>query len=322
MPSDVLTYTTAGNRTDTINLVEDLSIIRFKDHQHTDGRGYVRGYMCNIAISASDYQSAFLSLIPNSWKMRNAFRKWHAYREKMFKDAGVRRSEMGKYGHTIRPYMNDDHKANGQLTPLLGGGFATGGEWTYTSMASTPGWQASGTGTGGQAIVDKYTLTVLDENTVDAVASGTYTTLFSNCGMIHCYNLDRMSEVTPSTGETISGPNNPLAMIRSGSTSAGEVVDIAEDQELEAPPYDIAAAGDSVEAALSPYFRCVPHMVSNTYVESDGTVVPGITKAGVGYLRDVFIPAGLFQIHTSDATDTIVQVEVLAEVLCKDYDRL
>ena len=48
---------------------------------------------------------------PNTWRMRNAFRKFHAYRELMFENAGVSKEERGRYGHTMRPYLNAGHKA-------------------------------------------------------------------------------------------------------------------------------------------------------------------------------------------------------------------
>lgn len=321
--SQSLTYQLSGGTSETINLVKDLSVVRFKNHEHTDSQGYVKGYICDVSIVAGAYQSAVIYSVPNHWKMRNAFRKWHAYRNKMFKDSGVTRSEMGKYGQTIRPYLNDAHIARPELRPLLvGSAPAVGGEWTYTTMASSPAWDADGTGAGGIALVDTYSLSVLDDNTVTSTASGQETTSFSNCGMIHCYNLDRMSEVTPASTETLSGPNNPLAMIRSGSPATGEIIDLAEDQELEATPYDISRDGDSISAEFSEYFRCVPHVSQNTTFDDAGAVVDNATvNPGVGHLRGIFVPAGMFQIFCAQSEDTIVTVNVLAEVLCKDMDR-
>jgi hypothetical protein len=46
-----------------------------------------------------------------------------------------------------------------------------------------------------------------------------------------------MEIVTPSADVTLETPSNPLAALRSnGNQATGEVLDLAIDQELEAPP--------------------------------------------------------------------------------------
>ena len=71
---------------------------------------------------------------------------------------------------------------------------------------------------------------------------------FRSVGMIHSYNLDRMEVVTPTIDDAISGPSNPLAMLRqTGNQAGGEVIDIAQEQETEEPPYDQADNGDSIQ---------------------------------------------------------------------------
>lgn len=326
-----ITYSASGGSAyEYINLTKDLSAMRFKNHQHTDDKGYVKGYICDLTIVAEAYQTAAVALVPNSWKMRNSFRKWHAYRAKMFRDAGVSRSEQGKYAHTMRPYFDTLHKARAELVPLLQDGAIAGGEWTYTEIAASPGFDGvAASGTGGIPMVDTYDLTILGENVVTGTASAGETTVFSSCGLIHSYNLDRMSEVTPAATEVLQGPNNPLALLRQGGgTTAGAVVDIAEDQELEAPPYDIGHVGDSVEYEFGPIFRCVPHVQQNTVINTDpvsgvGSVgIDAVLKMGVGTVRGVFIPAGIFSCRFAESTDTIFQVDVLAEVLCKDMASL
>ncbi|MDC0465127.1 hypothetical protein OAN31_05900, partial [Pseudomonadales bacterium] len=178
---------------------------------------------------------------------------------------------------------------------------ATGGEWTYSRLATTPLY------TGDQVIMGDSTLPVADEwpvticgvnqaSDIEGETSGTYATV----GMIHSYNLDRQDVVTPTTdGETISGPANPLAaLIASGNQAAGEILELTTELELEKPPYDIADDGDSVKAQLQKLIK----------VPSTGGIVSG----------SMFVPAGVLQINSPAATAFTLHVQIVAEVLCKD----
>jgi hypothetical protein len=306
--------TASGNQ--YLNIAKDLSWLNSKNEEVTSRDGHVYGYLVDIQIHSKVTASFSAGGAPNTWKMRNAFRKWHAYRDGMFKDAGVSKSEMGRYGRTIRPYLDKDMAGGTILVPAQDAGRGT---WTYTTMASTPGWSAAGTGTEGEAIVDTYALNVLDANQVQST-SAQGVELYSAAGMIHSYNLDRMEVVTPTDGETIEGPNNPLAMIRFTGAAGGQVMEIAEDQEEEATPYDINDDGDSVElcikaiAQLSVATANVWDSSSNTQVTNIAVVPKLIT------LRNVFIPAGLLKLYSSASDGTAsVLVTVHGKWLCKDY---
>ena len=95
--------TTSGTTTTAfVNLTKDLSALNSKNFEHTTRDGHVKGYIVNLAlVGASDQQFTFITA-PNTWKMRNSFRKFHAYRDLMFANAGVTKEERGRYGHTIR----------------------------------------------------------------------------------------------------------------------------------------------------------------------------------------------------------------------------
>jgi hypothetical protein len=235
------------------NLTRDLSWMNSKNHEHTDRDGHVLGYICNIKIHSSKINSIGISTAPNTWKMRNAFRKWHAYRDMMFTEAGVTDSEKGRYGKTIRPYLDASMKGGTIKDPIgwdiSGTPPAQTQEWTYTQIAASPGFGATGgTGTGGEEIVDVYDLNICGVNQVDktSLIGADY---YSSVGMIHSYNQDRQEVVTATVdSQTIEGQNNPLALLKQGgSVSGGEVMDIVEDQELEKPPYDITDNGWSTQ---------------------------------------------------------------------------
>ena len=293
------------------NLVKDLSWMNSRNHQHTDNDGHVIGYWVDLEIIAPTTAQFSFSTAPNSWKMRNAFRKFHFARKEMFDNAGVTRDEMGKYGRTIRPFMDQgqvdytDLAAPVEANTMIPLGCTDAQrEWTYTSLGSSPGWEVTETGSGGLSLVDEFKLTICDDNKVEGTSSGGGTEKFSTAGMLHSYNLDRMEVVTPDADEVITGPNNPLASLRVQGVTGGLVVDIAEDQELEAPPYDIRDNGDSTNEIVVEYAR------------TNADTLSKVT------LRNVFVPAGIFACRFDADDSQAHRIYMLADVkgwsFCKD----
>ncbi len=292
-----------------MNLVKDLSWMNSRNHQHTDNEGHVIGYWADIEIIAPTTAQFSFSTAPNTWKMRNAFRKFHFARDHMFANAGVTKDEMGKYGRTIRPFMDQGQvsyadpaapvEAN-TLVPL--GCTDAQREWTYTSLGATPGFGDTSMDSVSLDVVDQYLLTICDDNNVEDTDNGIEQ--YSTAGMIHSYNLDRMEVVTPDAEEVISGPNNPLALLRTQSVTGGLVVDIAEDQELEAPPYDLRDNGDSTNEVVAEYAR------------TNADTLSKVT------LRNVFIPAGIIAMRFDPDDSATHRVYALVDVkgwsYCKD----
>ncbi len=269
-----------------LNLVKDLSWMNSRGMEHTDREGHVVGYIVDVTIVTATAAPWLLGSAPNSWKMRNAFRKWHFARLEMFRNAGVTKSEMGKYGQTIRPFLDQDQvdytdKAapveKNTLVPVNCTDAAR--VWTYSDVATSPGWTVTETGTGSLSLVDAFKLTVCGENYTEATATAGVTQKFSTAGMIHSYNIDRMEVVTPSGAEVIQGPNNPLAALRTQSVTSGEVTEIAEDQEMEATPYDISDAGDSTLPIIIDYLN------TNT------------ATLQVARVYNLFVPAGILTVY-------------------------
>lgn len=291
------------------NLARDLSWLNSKNEEVTSRDGHVMGYICDITLVSDVAASVNVFTAPNTWKMRNAFRKWHAYRDMMFEEAGVTDSEKGRYGKTIRPYLNNAMKSATLKTPIVvdGVGTPTLGEWTYTQIAASPGFTDTGTGTQGGSIVDVYDLSICGPNQATADSEGTER--YTNVGMIHSYNEDRMEVVTPGANETVEGQNNPLALLRYNSATGGEVMNIAEDQELEAPPYDITDDGDSIYPVYDGLTQMSPGWNGSASIPNVRTI------------RGVFVPAGLLLITASaagGAAASAIQIKCLGKVLCKD----
>ena len=292
------------------NIARDLSWLNQKNEEVTSRDGHVYAYICDITIASDVATFVNLFTAPNTWKMRNSFRKWHAYRDMMFSEAGVTESEKGRYGKTIRPYLNNAMKSATLKQPIVvdGTGTPTLGDWTYTEIAATPGFAEGAVGTEGGSIVDTYDLSICGLNEVSSTTT-LGTERYSNVGMIHSYNQDRMEVVTPSAGESIEGQNNPLALLRYKGASAGEVMDIVHDQETEFPPYDIIDNGDSVY----PVYEALTQMSPGW----DGTnSIPTVRV-----LKNVLIPAGVCLLTASvagSADASAIQIKCVGKVLCKD----
>ncbi|AXH78935.1 MAG: hypothetical protein [Circular genetic element sp.] len=310
MSANTLFYEGLTNGNQYYNLCRDLSWMNSKNHEHSDRDGHVVGYICNVKVMGDASNLVKFITAPNSWKLRNSFRKWHAYRELMFTEAGVTESEKGRYGKTIRPYL-DVSMTSGTIKDPLGWNISgtppvQTQEWTYTQIAAAPGFDQNAVGTEGAAAVDVYELTVCGLNQSTATTLGTQ--YYTSVGMIHSYNQDRQEVVTPTLdSQTIEGHNNPLALLKQGgAVSGGEVMDIVQDQELEAPPYDITDGGWSTNVYLADMMQINPGF--------DGTNLVPVLKTA-----QVFVPAGLLKINATDAdSDAVVMIDVVAQVLCKD----
>jgi len=292
------------NTTDYVNIARDLSRVNSKNEEITTRDGHVYGYLVDVKITGSNV-GAYCA--PNSWKMRNSFRKFHAYRDLMFENAGIEGNEKGKYGKTMRPYLDAGHQNGTEAvcetldsTPTLVK--FNKGEWSYTQLATTPiyadGPRPSLT---TEPWADTFPIHICELNVADIpsddVTSGTY----KSVGMIHSYNLDRMEVVTPSTDQTLSGPSNPLAQLRlTGNQAGGAVLDIAEDQELELTPYDALDAGDSIQTVSAGF---------------------GASTSSFPTIRfSAFVPAGMLRVITAGtaAVPIAMEVTVLGKILCKD----
>ncbi len=312
-----LTYgTNTAHTGEYVNLVKDMSWVNSRNHQHTDNKGHVIGYWVDLTFISTADTNWTVSTVPNTWKMRNAFRKFHAYRDEMFKKAGVTRDEMGRYGRTIRPFFESDQitviypdpgfpqvptvSENRTLVPV--GCTDANREWTYTTLANEVAY-SEGTSSDGLGALDTevntWPLMICDRNVTHTTSGDNE--LWAKVGMIHSYNLDRMEVVTPDGEETISGPSNPLAALMTQSAASGEIIDIAEEQELEHPPYDITDGGDSVNALINDYTRT-----------NSGTLA-------IARLKNVFVPAGILKLNAADSgSDVLITAHVKGWSYCKD----
>jgi len=301
---------TQGADTNYYNIAKCLAQVNSRNEEITDREGNLYGYWCKIQTTSTSNDLLAMSWVPNTWKVRNAFRKFHFARDHMFRQAGITKKEMGTYGRTLRPYFSQDHQDEGDQPLKLwnvatkAAVSATGGEWTYTTLGSVPTFE-SGTDVDSIDIpmVDKWNLTVLGGNLFEDEASDGVKT-WTSVGMVQAYNQDRMEKVPDATVDTsLVSPNNPLAALRTQNVSSGEIVDIAVDQELEAPPYDVADAGDSTRAVYD-------------YMPMGGTTAG--STAAIRSWGLYFFPAGLISLTNTASASNALEIEVLGKELCKN----
>ncbi|HHZ94245.1 MAG TPA: hypothetical protein EYN67_01520 [Flavobacteriales bacterium] len=305
-----LQFTGGAADTNYYNIAKSLSQLNARNEEITDREGNLYGYWCKISTISSANDTLMMAWVPNTWKVRNAFRKFHFARDHMFRQAGITKKEMGTYGRTLRPYFSQDHQASGDHplkllnvdTPAFVS--ATGGEWTYSTLGSAPTFEdATDVDSIDIPMVDKWVLTVLGGNKIINTSSAGIKT-WQSVGMVQAYNSDRMEMVPDATTDTsLLSPNNPLAALRSQNVVSGEIVDIAVDQELEAPPYDVADAGDSIRAVY------------------DIMPIAGTTAGATAAIRNwglYFFPAGLISLTNAVANSNALEIEVLGKELCKD----
>ena len=303
-----LQYQATPADTNYYNIAMDLAKVNARNEEITDRKGNLYGYWCKVQTASLANDALFMAYVPNTWKVRNSFRKFHFARESMFRDAGVTKREMGKYGRTLRPYFSVDHQSSGdQSVRLFDPGSnsianATGGEWTYSTLASSAPL-IEGEDHDVETLVDEWTLTILDSHKVAATSQGGVKT-WDSVAMVQAYNQDRMEEIPDATGDSSIVPlNNPLASLRTQTLTTGEILEIATDQQLEAPPYDINDTGDSTEA-------CWDYML-----------VGGTTAGAAAAMRSwglYFFPAGIIALTNGVSNSNALDIEVIGKELCKD----
>lgn len=316
---------TAGGDTNYYNIAKDLAIVNGRNEEITDRKGNLFGYWCKVQTVSAANDILSLASIPNTWKVRNAFRRFHFAREEMFRDAGITKREMGKYGRTLRPYFSYDHKnTSDQPVGLWDVGTtarvnATGGEWTYSKLGATvpiAGSNSSDSDLEFRQMVDEYELTVLDNHEIQVAESSPIGEVYKTVGMVQAYMQDRMEEIPDATAaSSIEGLSNPLASLKSLSIASGEITEIAEDQQLEAPPYDIADNGDCVDASYDVQVVSGSYQIYNSETEAQETVYPPSMMRSWGLY---FFPAGLISLTNGVSSSNGLELEVIGKQLCKD----
>jgi hypothetical protein len=246
----------------------------------------------------------------------------------MFDKAGITEEELGRYGKTIRPrvvsntYRYDDCKVQigtlnegdpgsgvlAKITDAAAAAYAVDGSgvsvnWVPSTLAAGESYVDGGAG----SIAQEFSLHILGPHTYDSQPADEIP-VWDSVGMIQAYNQDRQEVQVQTAGTTIESYDNPLAAISMQTATSGEITDIAEDLELEQPPYDLTDDGDSIApVALAP-LRVQPY----TDLGNNTSTVT---------IRNVFLPAGfaLLDMGKNGLTGTF-DVSVKAVLECRDWE--
>lgn len=190
-----------------------------------DGSGYTTSVSSDVRTTVK-----FLGA-QNTWVSRNAAVKWHAAREKMFRDAGVKKKDRGAYSHTLRYSYASNGESYSAPVDGLGDAF-TGGTWDTSDLS----YDADGDF--GLILVGNGD----DEESND----------FSGTGLqfSHSYLLSRANLEADTNKQTDEGPakfsvlQKMLGTGLPSETTVDDVVDEARGAQ-DNPPYEVLDLSDS-----------------------------------------------------------------------------
>jgi hypothetical protein len=177
-------------------------------------------------IAAADFFTvAQVQTCANNWTMKNAAVKWHAAREKMFRDAGVKKKDRGAYSHEIR--YGFDSPTQTWMSPLNGVGTAfVGGTWDLSDLSYSED--------------NDFSLTLV--GTGDAEDTDAFNGNSLSIG--HSYLMSRLQVPTDTNAESSTGPakfstlNKMLEYADTDGDVEDDVIDEAKNAQ-DNPPYDI-----------------------------------------------------------------------------------
>lgn len=300
-----------------IDIFRGMSILNSKNEEYSTRDGHVKGVLCDISYTTTEATDATLFSVPNSWKFRNSFRKFHFYRKSMFDKAGVTDEELGRYGKTIRPTVFSNEVTVDNMSVQVGvvkpydqpnlahikDGAAAGGDWNPTTLAAGESYVDGNAG----SIAQEFYLHILGDHRYTSQVAGEIP-VWQSVGMIKAYNQDRQEVQVQTADTTIVSFDNPLAALSTQTATSGEITDIAEDLELEAPPYDLADGGDSTKPLAIAPLRVQPY----TSGQSNTTTVT---------LKNVFLPAGFAILDMGKAgLSGTFDVSIKAVLECRDWE--
>jgi hypothetical protein len=253
------------------NLVRDLSMLNRYGLEHTNRKGTPLVYRVRVTLHGmtyaglgpgtagfrgvqtdSDDTSTVTSAdgftvmkfegVQNNWVIKNAAEDFHKARETMYSDAGVKKSDRGKYAHTLR--YNYDGASDTWGTPVDGAGAAfTGGTWDVSTLSygSDGSFQLGLVGNG-------------DDEETNAF-SGTYLSIG------HAYLMSRINmaaDTNPQADETPAKFSTLKKMLAGAGLvqyeKSSDVIDEARGEQ-DNPPYevlDVSNSGDVTHDITKP----------------------------------------------------------------------
>ncbi len=198
----------------------------FQDYEDSDDT------TATNVTSGDGYTLLKIAGAQNTWVMKEAAKAFHAAREKSFAEAGIKKSDRGKYSHTVR--YNYDNADDAWGTPIDSGGNAfNGGTWDVSSFSyeGDSDFQLGLIGSGDDEQTNEFT--------------GTYLSIG------HAYLVNRANQIadtnpqlaeTPAKYSVLKRMLAPLSNLAPGS--AANIRDRAFGEQ-DNPPYEVLDISDS-----------------------------------------------------------------------------
>jgi hypothetical protein len=284
---------------DIINIPKIWAAVNRKNAAVTDSKGYLNTYICKVEVVSTDVLS-YLYTAPENWVLKNGVRKWHiarnAQRLALFGDRGVQTT----YGKTIRPKLHSGHQTTDnaadyyELQGVRRGAAVTGGSWTFTQMAHTPGVLSDTATAAINALeaADEYTLCLAGNSLLESgggVHEAGAFNKYSDVSMMESYLLARRNFSGGSGGEgsddsDVTPTPSPLVELMGNTSSSVEVARIMDEEMEMQPPYDLQSTSGAIPAdATDLYYQ-------------------GALRTTETYGRDsaiIRVPGGLLELHSS-----------------------
>ena len=267
---DGWTSTNLADETETyyVNLPRDLSLANRKHFDQCSAKGVPLVYHTRITISRGitdddDVNTQVtLSTAQSNWVTRNAAVKTHFAREAMYKNAGVKKSERGRYDKTLK--MNFNAASQTWKVPVFGDGSTvydtTGSDWDVSTISISE----------DSALVPCLFGTVVDEES--AISAATFNIQNAYLASRRKPQVDDLG-----AGEDVSAHSILRQMMTTDDDRDTEIQALTQSVG-DGTPYDSdAIAGTFTSAAIAAYVQ-----VGN--------------KASPQVVVDVDIPFGLMQI--------------------------
>lgn len=286
-----------------LNLAHDCSAINSKGMNQGTAKGELLTYVCDISFVTTGTNSVNFYAAKENWVTKNAWKKWHALREFMFKESGISKRERGRYGSSLRVYLDPEHAANEQytLTPVsntitydagtdtweYGTSYMSNGNWTFSDIVVETNPDSST----APLETDQFSLNLCGPH---SSAGAAISQQWTSCGMIQGYMADRVHP-TAEPDDPVDYRDNPLALLRGRSESVDETLAIAAAQAADGPPYDTDSIGEMTNPQLAGFLS---------------TTASGQQKVSAFGVR---LPAGLCYVQAAgvcELTVTVRRVEV------------
>lgn len=270
-----------------LNLPHNLSANCSKSYGSSTAKGELLTYVCDITLVSLGGASINIHTAKENWVTKNAFKKWHALRDFMFRESGLSRKERGRYSKIIRPKFDFQHRlVTDDLKPM-------NLEMTYDNTAETwswePGQMPSGEWDTTEIVIetnpdmpdvtmetDTFDLHICGPNNSGAAITSIDQN-WESVGMIQSYMIDR-SHPTAEPQDPVDSRSNPLALLKGRSESSADTLAINVAETAVGPPYDTTTSDDAC-AMMNPTLA--------------GFVSTTSANVGVHTAYGVRIPAGL-----------------------------